>query len=60
MKRINIFSVKHIGLKDCVLVRADNIKSAIDKFNNYYEDDYDITTDGIESVELAFSEDIIE
>ena len=59
-KYINIFRVKHRGLVDAgELVLADNVNDAIDKFNEYYKNDYDIYPDGITGVTLEYQLEVI-
>lgn len=48
---LKIFKVKHKNLEPEFVV-ANSIQEAIEKFNTYYKDNYDITPEGIESVTL--------
>lgn len=59
-KYIYVYRVKHRGLVDSgELVLADNVNDAIDKFNEYYKNDYDIHPDGITSVTLEYQLEVI-
>ena len=41
-KNVKIFAVKSSAFIDEVLVMADDVTEAIDKFNKYYENDCDV------------------
>ena len=59
-KYIYVYRVKHRGLIDTgELVLADNVNDAINKFNEYYKNDYDIQPDGITGVTLEHQLEII-
>ena len=58
-KTLKIFGIKHEDLRDEQLVVADSLDEAIDKFRQNYIDDYRISQNGIESVELRHKLEVI-
>ena len=59
-KYLHIYQVDHRGLTDSILVMADSIEEAIQKFNEYYLEDYDINPDGITGVKEIYNLEVLQ
>ena len=59
--KIKVYEIKHPAFKADVeiLVMAESMQEAIDKFNKQYEYDYDVTKYDIESVKLKYDLEVI-
>ena len=57
---LHIYQIDHRGLTDSVLVLADSIEEAIQKFNEYYLEDYDINPDGITGVKEIYNLEVLQ
>lgn len=60
-KKIKIYEIKHPAFREDVemLVIADSMQEAIEKFNKHYENDYDVDKDGIIAVNLKYDFEVI-
>ena len=59
-KDLHIYQVDHRGLTDGTLVMADSIQDAIEKFSEYYAEDYDINPDGITGVREVYNLEVLQ
>lgn len=61
-ERIKIYEVKHPAFrKDTeILVKADDMEEAIEKFNERYQYDYDVDTSLIEGCYLKYDFEVID
>ena len=59
-KDLHIYQVDHRGLTDGTLVMADSIQDAIEKFSEYYAEDYDINPDGITGVKEVYNLEVLQ
>ena len=59
-KYLHIYQVDHRGLTDGTLVMADSIQDAIEKFSEYYAEDYDINPDGITGVKEVYNLEVLQ
>lgn len=59
-KSIKIFKIEHSNLREPDHILADNIEEAIEKFKQYYNDDYDVRYCGeIENITLEKNLEVI-
>ena len=59
---IKIYEIKHPAFRKDVeiLVRANSMSEAIDKFKSHYQYDYDVDDDKIEGVILKYELEVID
>ena len=59
--KVRIYEIKHPAFRDDVeiLVMAESMQEAIDKFKKQYEYDYDVDKNGIESIKLKYDLEVI-
>lgn len=60
-RKLKIYEIKHPAFRKDVeiLVQAESMQEAIEKFDKHYEHDYDVDTNEIESVVLKFDLEVI-
>lgn len=58
-KYLKIYSIKHTAFNEPELVLADSLNDAIEKFNRYYMNDYNVMPDDIEDVHLIYNKEVI-
>lgn len=59
-KKVIVFAIKSTAFDDDVLVMAEDVTEAIEKFNKYYDNDYNVRYHSkIESVHPMFNVDCL-
>lgn len=58
-KVIKIYEITHPTFKVPIKVLADNLSDAVDKFKDYYRNDYDVDVNNIEGINLTFEDEVI-
>lgn len=60
-RKLKVYRINHPAFRDDVdiLVQAESMQEAIEKFSKHYEDDYDVEPSKIEGVKLEYDLSVI-